>query len=111
MQHDLAERLLDAHFTRGIDVADRAQLAMLAREVGLGAARATEFLSSGEGVAETRAAIGEAREIGVTAVPTFVFDGKHAIAGAQPASVFLKALEEVAAESPSAVSRQPSAQS
>ena len=98
LQHDLAERLLEAHFTRGIDVADRAQLVLLAREVGLDGERAAAFLSSGEGVAETRAAIAEAVEVGVTAVPTFVFDGRYAIAGAQPASVFLKALEDVARE-------------
>ena len=98
VQHELAERLLEAHFARGVDIGDPAQLATLARATRLDVARAASFLASDEGAAEVRAEIAEAGELGVTAVPTFVFDRKYAIAGAQPASVFLKALEDVARE-------------
>ena len=38
------------------------------------------------------------RQIGVQGVPFFVFDGKLAVSGAQPAEVFAQALEQAAAE-------------
>ena len=60
--------------------------------------RVTAYLSSDEGVNETRAEIREAQELGINAVPTFVFDGRYAIQGGQPAPVLLQALETVARE-------------
>ena len=36
--------------------------------------------------------------MGIKAVPTFVFEGKYAVQGAQEASTFLRVLEQVAAE-------------
>ena len=37
-------------------------------------------------------------EVRITAVPTFVFEEKYAVQGAQPISAFLQALETVAGE-------------
>src|SRR5690606_4002120 len=91
--------LFEAHFTRGVDVADHEQLADLAAAVGMDRARVLAYLASGEGLAETREALAQARRIGVRAVPTYVFDGRYAVEGAQPASVFLQVLEEVASRS------------
>jgi len=96
VQRALFEKLFEAHFTRGVDVADHEQLADLAASVGMDRARVRAYLASDEGLAETREALEHARRIGVRAVPTFVFDGEFAVEGAQPASVFLQVLEEVA---------------
>jgi len=98
VQHALVERLFAAHFTEGLDVGDPAQLAAIAAAAGLDAARAAALLASDEGTAEVRAMIGEARTLGVDAVPTFVFDGKWAVPGAQPEAVFRQVLDEVRAE-------------
>ena len=98
VQRALAEKLFAAHFSEGGDVSDHELLASLAESVGLDPDRVRTYLATGEGEAETRAEIEEARRLGITAVPTFVFEGKWAVQGAQPASVFLGALEEVAAE-------------
>jgi predicted DsbA family dithiol-disulfide isomerase len=98
IQRDLAERVFEAYFAQGGDVGDRAQLGSLAASVGMDRDRVSRFLASSEGEAEVRAEIAEAQAMGVDAVPTFVFDGKYAVAGAQPASVFLQVLERVAAE-------------
>lgn len=95
MQRALAERLFDAHFTRGLDVGDHETLATLAGEAGMDASRVRAHLASRDGVAELQAALGEARELGVQAVPTFVFEGQYVVEGGQPASVFLQVLEEV----------------
>ncbi|MYW02571.1 DsbA family oxidoreductase [Streptomyces sp. SID3343] len=95
VQAVLKDRLLRAYFAEGADVADHAGLTELAVEAGLDRDRVVAFLASDEGVAEVRREIAEAREIGVTAVPTFVFEGKWAVQGAQEASTFLKVMEQV----------------
>ena len=101
VQQALAESLFAAHFTHGLDVADPAELTRLAESAGMDAARVSSYLASGEGESEVRAAIAEARALGVQAVPTFVFDGRLALEGAQPLAVFQRALEEVGVRSTS----------
>jgi predicted DsbA family dithiol-disulfide isomerase len=77
-------------------------LADLAREAGMDGARARGYLVSDEGAGAVRAGIAHAQRLGISAVPTFVFEGRYAVQGAQPASTFLQALEAVARESGSA---------
>lgn len=97
-QRALAERLFEAHFTRGGDVADTELLAELAAAVGMDAARVREYLDSGEGLEETRYEIYQAQRLGIRSVPTFILEDRYAVQGAQPASVFLQALEQVTAK-------------
>lgn len=94
----LAERLFEAHFTLGRDIADADQLIEIAGLAGMDRERVRSYLRSSEGLDETRAAIAEAREIGIGAVPTFIFDGRYALEGGQPVPVMLQALETVARE-------------
>nr|WP_042427320.1 DsbA family oxidoreductase [Streptacidiphilus anmyonensis] len=96
VQAELKERLLAAHFSDGVDVADFAALTDVAVAAGLDRARVEAFLPSDEGRAETVRELAHAREIGVSAVPTFVFDGKYAVQGAQETETFLSALRQVA---------------
>lgn len=98
VQRALAEKLFEAYFTRGQNVADPALLADLAAEVGLDRERAEAYLASGEGAAEVEAEIAQAQRLGIRAVPTFVFNGRHAVQGAQPTSTFMQALEELSQE-------------
>jgi predicted DsbA family dithiol-disulfide isomerase len=70
-------------------------LARLAGTVGLDQAEAKVYLDSGEGTDETRAALAEARDLGVTAVPMFVFAGKYGVSGAQEPATLLEVLAEV----------------
>lgn len=94
----LATRLFKAQFTDGENLADPARLVALAAEVGLDGTRVQEFLASDEGTAEVNAEIAEARALGITGVPTFVFEGKWGVSGAQESETLLKILEQVAAE-------------
>ncbi|MFH9355241.1 DsbA family oxidoreductase [Kitasatospora sp. NPDC017646] len=98
VQGRLKEALLKAHFTDGVDVGDRAALADVAVATGLDRDRVTAYLAGDEGTAEVRAQLAEARELGIRAVPTFVFEGKWAVQGGQEAATFRKVLEQVAAE-------------
>ncbi len=95
VQRALMDRLFDAHFSRGGDVSDHAQLTELAAAAGMDADRVRAYLASGEGAEELEAEFAEARALGVQAVPTFVFDGQYVVEGGQPASTFLQVLEEV----------------
>ncbi|MGW1995533.1 DsbA family oxidoreductase [Embleya sp. NPDC001921] len=94
-QAALKDRLLAAYFSEGENVADHDRLTEFAVEAGLDRDRVVAFLASDEGSDEVRREIAEAREMGVTAVPTFVFEGKWAVQGAQEASTFLQVLEQV----------------
>jgi predicted DsbA family dithiol-disulfide isomerase len=99
VQHDLKNALLRSYFTDGGNVGDRDTLVDLAAEVGVDRDRAQGWLTGDEGIEQTRDAIGHARALGIQAVPTFVFEDKYAVQGAQEASTFLQVLEQVAAES------------
>lgn len=95
---EMKERLLRAYFIDGRHVGHDADLADLAAEIGLDRDAALAALTSGafrQAVADDKAH-GEA--IGVQGVPFFVVDGKYAISGAQPAELFLQALNKVQAE-------------
>ena len=92
---ELVEALYQAHFVDGVDVGSHPELARLAGTVGLDEAAALAYLSSGEGTDELRAALAEARDLGITAVPMFVFAGKYGVSGAQEPATLLEVLAEV----------------
>ncbi len=98
-QHALAEALFESYFAAGADIGDPEVLAGLASSAGMDVERVRAYLATDEGAAEVKGEILDARQIGVTAVPTFVFEGRYGVQGAQPASAFLQTLEAVARES------------
>ncbi len=102
IQQALAEKLFEAHFTSGQNVADPDLLAGLAAREGLEREDVLEYFASNEGLDEVRDAISRAQRMGIRAVPTFVFNGRQAVQGAQPTSTFLGKLEELAEETLSA---------
>jgi predicted DsbA family dithiol-disulfide isomerase len=99
-QAELKEKLLAARFADGGNVGDHAQLADLAAAVGIDRQRALDYLGTDEGAAETTAELARARAIGVTSVPTFVFEGTWAVAGAQEVDTFRDVLRQVAENAP-----------
>lgn len=98
MQRTLAERLFEAHFASGLDVGDVDVLADVAAKAGMDRRRVHEELAGTTALREVREEIEQARNLGITAVPTFVFEGRYAVQGAQPVETFRKVLEEVARE-------------
>lgn len=97
-QARLKGRLLESHFGEGLDIGDREGLADAAVAVGLDREPIAAFLAGDDLIDEVTAEIDEARQTGITAVPTFVFEGKWMVQGGQETSMFLRALEEVAKE-------------
>ena len=99
VQQDLADRLFDAHFSQGGDIGDHDQLIALAESTGMERARVADFLISGGGIDEVTAEIRDAQQMGITAVPTFIFDDRYVVQGGQPSPIFLQALERAAVDS------------
>jgi predicted DsbA family dithiol-disulfide isomerase len=95
-QTDLEERLLQAYFTDGLNIGDQDVLASCAAEVGFDRDAVIEFLASDGGTAEVAGELAEGRDEGITAVPTFVFDGRWAVPGAQEPETYAQVLRKMA---------------
>lgn len=95
VQSTLKENLLIAYFIDGRHVADVDTLVAIAAESGLDEAEARELLESDDGIAELNQELAEAASHGITAVPTFVFDEKWSIPGAQEPAMFLRAFRRM----------------
>jgi predicted DsbA family dithiol-disulfide isomerase len=85
----VVEALFHAHFITGRDVGDHATLAAIAGEAGLDQSAALQFLTSDAEAAAIEAEDQEARRIGITGVPCYIFDRQYAVAGAQEPEFFL----------------------
>lgn len=96
-QAALKERLLRAYFCDGLDVGDSEVLAGLAGEVGMPPDKVVAFLASRDGIDEVRQMIGAADDAGITAVPTYVLDGRFMIPGAQDPDTFVNVIRRVLA--------------
>jgi predicted DsbA family dithiol-disulfide isomerase len=95
-QTAVKERIMRAYFEEGCDIGEVEDLVRLGVEAGLSEreSRAALILRAGQdGViaAERHAAV-----LGITGVPTFVFDGQYTISGAQEVGALTRILDQVA---------------
>jgi predicted DsbA family dithiol-disulfide isomerase len=97
-QAAMKERLLQAYFMDGLDVGDPEVLADCAADVGLDRSEVRAFFDTDAGLAEVRAEIEKAGELEITAVPTFVFDRRWMVPGAQDPETFAQVLRTVVAK-------------
>ncbi|HET9360167.1 MAG TPA: DsbA family oxidoreductase [Vicinamibacterales bacterium] len=88
----MIERLYRAYFTEQRSVFDHASLVDLAAEAGVGADEARQALERDLFVDAVTRDLNEARSLGITGVPFFVFDGRLGVSGAQAIEVFTQAL-------------------
>lgn len=103
-QAEMKERLLKAYFEEGRHVGRVDDLADLAAELGFDRADVVRSLSADEYLADVRADVAQAGELGIRGVPFFVIDGRYGVSGAQDATTFAQALQQVAAERQGAAS-------
>lgn len=90
--------LFRAYFTEGRDLGDPAVVRDVAAASGVDVERMETALEQGtyeSALSETGA---EARRYGITGTPTFVFDGRYAAVGAQPAEELRRVVERVLSE-------------
>lgn len=95
---DMEERLFKAYFTEGLNTADHETLLKLGTDIGLNSDEVKQVLASDQYTSEVKRDVNEARQIGVTGVPFFVFNHKYAVSGAQAPDTFLGALNKAFGE-------------
>ena len=98
LQRELKDELFRAYFTRGEVVGEHDTLRLAAESVGLPSGAVEKVLGSGLHADDVRADVAAARDLGVTGVPFFLFDGDVGFGGAQPPERMLQALRRVWAE-------------
>ena len=98
LQDKAKESLLEAYFTDGRNIDDIPTLIALGGEIGLDSTEVKNGLESDQYADEVNQDIFEAKQQGVTSVPSFVFDKKLTVSGAQNSKTFLELLEKTFAE-------------
>jgi predicted DsbA family dithiol-disulfide isomerase len=94
---DLVEGLFRAYFLEGRYIGDRDVLSAIAGEAGLAADAARDYLESDAGADTIEAMDRRVRELGVTGVPFFIFDGRVAVSGAHEPQALVSAMADAAA--------------
>jgi predicted DsbA family dithiol-disulfide isomerase len=96
LQAAIKDRIMRAYFEEGCDIGDPDELVRLAGEVGLNAAEARNALILRVGQDGVVAAERHAGVLGITGVPTYIFDGQYTISGAQEVGIFARVFDQVA---------------
>jgi predicted DsbA family dithiol-disulfide isomerase len=96
----LVDLLFEAYFVEGLDIGDRDVLVAKAIEAGLDGAQAARFLERDDETMAVRAIEAGARQMGIQAVPCFVFNRRYALSGAQEPATFLPLLDLAVDEQP-----------
>jgi len=97
-QTELKMRFVTAFFSERKDVSDREVLAQELKAVGLNVENGMARLDDDTAVYEVTSKEQYWQGLGVSSVPTFVFDKKSALTGAQPVHVFKEVLTEMLQE-------------
>lgn len=89
-ENEVVQALFDAYFLRAEDIGDRGVLVEAGRIAGLDPDEAHAFLTSGAEAEAVRAEDHAARQAGINGVPCFIFNQRHALAGAHPPEVLFQ---------------------
>jgi predicted DsbA family dithiol-disulfide isomerase len=92
--NDLQERLLKAYFVENRSIGSVDVLAEIAEEAGLNGEDARAYLSDPDHLEAVAQADAQARTMGITGVPFFIFNQKVAVSGAQDPETLLGAMQQ-----------------
>lgn len=95
---DIEEALFKAYFIESKNIDDEESLVETAVSAGLAAEEVRDILKTEAYAYAVKQDEMQARNIGVTGVPFFVFNNKYAVSGAQPVETFLDVLQKVEQE-------------
>ncbi|EWY42094.1 dithiol-disulfide isomerase [Skermanella stibiiresistens SB22] len=90
--------LFDAYFVQSLDIGEQDVLLAKAAEAGLDPDMARDYLAGTADIAAIRATESVARQLGIQAVPCFIFNRRYALAGAQEPTAFMPLLDLAAEE-------------
>ena len=91
----LKESLMIAYFCEGRDISNIDTLIDIGLTFGLNHAQVSEMLNSEQSSQQLDADLSRARELGVTAVPTYVFNEQWSVPGAQDTETFERVLKKL----------------
>lgn len=91
-QDAVVDSLFKGFFEEGADIGSSDVLMQLAERADL---KAEAFLLSNEGTTDVQSEETVSRRLGIRSVPYFVLNRTHGVSGAQPAEVFVAAIETV----------------
>jgi predicted DsbA family dithiol-disulfide isomerase len=95
-QSEVTDRVMRAFFEEGCDIGDIEELVRLAAEAGLTEHESRSVLILRAGQNGVIAAERHAAALGITGVPTFIFDGQYTISGAQEVGTLAGIFDQVA---------------
>jgi predicted DsbA family dithiol-disulfide isomerase len=95
-QAAVKDRVMRAYFEEGCDIGDIEELVRLGVEAGLAEHESRSALVLRSGQDGVIAAERHASVLGITGVPTFVFDGQYTISGAQEVGTLARVFDQVA---------------
>lgn len=98
VQDRMAMALFRAYFDEARDIGDHEVLSDLADGLGMDAALVRRLLATEADREDIRTRDTRFRQMGITGVPTFIVGGRHAVPGCQPADLWLKVIDDLAAQ-------------
>ena len=95
-QASVMDRIMRGYFEEGADIGDIEELVRLAVDAGLAERESRSALVLRSGQDGVIAAERHAAVLGITGVPTFVFDGQYTVSGAQEVGTLARIFDQVA---------------
>jgi len=95
-QSEAQDRIMRGYFEEGVNIGDVDELVRLAADVGLPVSECRNALITRSGQDGVVAAQRHASLLGITGVPSFIFDGQYTISGTQEVAIFAQVLDQVA---------------
>jgi predicted DsbA family dithiol-disulfide isomerase len=97
---ETAEALFKAFFAEGKDIGDTDVLTSIAETAGLEADITKDLLASDKDANAVREEILFFRNLGISGVPTFIYNGQFAVQGAQDPEAHIQAIQQAAKAGP-----------
>lgn len=95
LQSEAVERVMQAYFEEGCEIGDVEELVRLGVEIGLPERETRSAVVLRAGQDGVVAAERHAAALGITGVPTFIFDRQYTLSGAQEVDTFTHVIDQV----------------
>jgi predicted DsbA family dithiol-disulfide isomerase len=93
-QDEVVERLFGAYFVEGRDIGNKAILVEVASDSGLDAKLVAELLDEDADKVLIEREDALAHEMGISGVPTFIFDNRYMLSGAREPEVLVRVIDK-----------------
>lgn len=94
VQDKVVELLFQAYFIDGQDIGDAAILSQIASRAGMDGELVATLLAGDADLESVEREAGLANEMGITGVPTFIFDSKFMISGAREPELLVRIIDK-----------------